>query len=138
VSSWTELLTRAESGGHVAQLYGKDDQLLARNVSRYLIAGLLQQDGLLVVATLPHARVISRLLAEEAGSASAEAERHGRLVFLDAHATLERLLVDSKPDHALFDTVIGGALREVHSRAASGKVRAFGSTCSTKTPIRPI
>ncbi len=126
MSSWTELLSHAGSGDHVVQLYGQDDQLLARNVSRYLAEGMRRQDGLVVVATPDHTQAIARHLAEEGASATREADREGRLRFLDARTTLDRLLVDGQPDEALFDAVIGNAMREVEARSGSGKVRAFG------------
>src|SRR5207249_5058658 len=52
--------------------------------------------------------------------------REGRLVSLEAAATLERFMRGEQPDRNLFETVIGGVLREVRARASSGKVRAFG------------
>lgn len=130
MSSWTEILTDAESGDHVVQLYGEDDQLLARNVSRYLAEGMRRSDGLMVVATPGHTQAIARHLAEEGGSTILQAEREGRLVFLDARTTLDRLLVGGLPDKAVFDSVIGEALREVRARSGSGRVRAFGEMVS--------
>ena len=126
MSSWAELLRHAESGDHVVQLYGRDDQLLARNVSRYLAEGLKRQDGLVVVATPDHTQVIARHLAEEAAIATLEAEREGRLRFLDARETLDRLLIDGQPNETLFDAVVGSVMREAEARSGSGKVRAFG------------
>jgi hypothetical protein len=126
MSSWTELLTHAESGDHVVQLYGEDDQLLAKNVSRYLAEGMKRLDGLVVIATPAHTQAIARHLAEEGGSATREAEREGRLVFLDARTTLDRTLADGQPDETLFDSVVGETMREVRARSGSGKVRAFG------------
>jgi hypothetical protein len=130
MSSWTELLVQAAPGEHVAQLYGDDDQLLARNVSRYLSEGLTRQDGLVVVATPEHTQAIARHLTEESAAPTLEAERTGRLVFLDAHGTLQRLLRDGHPDKALFEAVVGGLLAEARSRSASGRVRAFGEMVS--------
>ena len=130
MSSWTELLTHAESGDHVVQLYGEDDQLLTKNVHRYLAEGLRRLDGLLVIATPEHTQAISRHLAEENAGATLEAQRQGHLVFLDARLTLDRILVDGQPDEALFDAVIGEALREARARSGSGKVRAFGEMVS--------
>jgi hypothetical protein len=126
MSSWTELLAQAESGEHFVQLYGEDDQLLAKNVSRYLAEGVRRLDGLVVIASPAHTQAIARHLAEEGASAMFEAERHGRLLFLDVRTTLDRLLVDGKPDERLFDSVIGETMREARARAGSGKVRAFG------------
>jgi hypothetical protein len=126
MSSWTELLAQAESGDHVVQLYGEDDQLLARNVSRYLAEGIRRLDGLVVITTPEHTQAIARHLAEEGASATLEAKREGRLVLLDARTTLDRILADGQPDWALFDSVVGEAMREVRARSGSGKVRAFG------------
>jgi hypothetical protein len=126
LTSWAELLTQAESGDHVVQLYGEDDPLLARNVSRYLAEGMRRLDGLVVVATPEHTQAIARHLAEEGASATLEAEREGRLVFLDARRTLERFLVAGRPDEDLFDSVVGETMRGAQARSGSGKVRAFG------------
>jgi DcmR-like sensory protein len=125
MSSWTELLDRAEPGEHVVQLYGTEDQLLARNVSRYLAEGLRRGDGLIVIATRAHSQAILRQLTDATTEASG-AIREGRLVSLDAAATLARFMCDAQPDRAMFETVIGGVLREVRAHSASGKVRAFG------------
>lgn len=126
MSSWTELLTDAESGDHVVQLYGEDDQLLAKNVSRYLAEGMRRLDGLIVIATPEHTQATAHHLTQDDASATLEAERAGRLVFLDARTTLDRILVDGRPDEDLFDSVVGEAMREVRARSGSGKVRAFG------------
>jgi hypothetical protein len=106
MASWTELLTHAEPGDHVVQLYGEDNQPLAKNVSRYLAEGMRRLDGLLVIAIPEHAQVIARHLAQD-----------------DARA---RILVNGWPDEALFDAVISEAMREVRARSGSGRVRAFG------------
>ena len=126
MSTWTDLLTRSDSGDHIVQLYGEDDQLLTRNVSRYLAEGMRRSDGLIVIATPAHTQAIARHLAEEGASATREAEGKGRLVFLDARETLDRLLRDGQPDETLFEAVIGELLAAVRGRSGSGKVRAFG------------
>jgi MEDS: MEthanogen/methylotroph, DcmR Sensory domain len=126
MASWAELLKRAEPGDHLVQLYGEDDGLLAKNVSRYLAEGLRQLDGLLVIATPEHTQAITRYLVEETGGATLEAEREGRLRFLDARATLDRLLRDGQPDERLFEAILGSALRDAQLHSGSGKVRAFG------------
>ena len=126
MSSWTEILTHPSSGDHVVQLYGEDDQLLAKNVSRYLAEGMRRQDGLLVIATPEHTQATARHLAQDHASATLEAERAGRLVFLDARTTLDRILVGGRPDEARFDALVGKAIRELRARSGSGKVRAFG------------
>jgi hypothetical protein len=125
MSSWSELLDRAEPEEHVVQLYGGDHQLLVRNVTRYLAEGLKRGDGLVVIATSEHAEAIVRQLTEESAEAS-HALRDGRLVVLDAQATLDRFMVDGQPDEDLFRAVVGSVLQEVRVRSATGKSRAFG------------
>src|SRR5688572_20349453 len=96
---------------HIVQLYGKDDRLLARNLARYLAEGLRRGDGLLVIATPEHSGSVARLLREDRAYPKAVLE--GRLVFLDAQGTLDRLMVDELPDRDLFESVIGEALQGV-------------------------
>ena len=125
MSSWSELLDRAASEEHVVQLYGSNDQLLTRNVSRYLAEGLRRGDALVVIATPEHAGAITRALTlggADAGSSS----RDDRLIVLDAPETLGRFLVDGQPDEHLFRDVVGAVLAEAHRRSSTGHVRAFG------------
>ena len=88
MSTWTDLLTRSDSGDHIVQLYGEDDQLLTRNVSRYLAEGMRRSDGLIVIATPAHTQAIARHLAEE--GASARGERVQPLLCLPARPVRQR------------------------------------------------
>jgi MEDS: MEthanogen/methylotroph, DcmR Sensory domain len=119
-----ELLDRLEPEEHVVQLYGTDDQLLTRNVGRYLAEGLRRGDGVLVIATPEHRTTLTRRLREETSHSQAVLE--GRLVFLDAETTLARFLVDGAPDPARFRSVVGDALSGVRARAVHTGVRAYG------------
>jgi hypothetical protein len=123
-SSCTELLDHLEAKEHVVQLYGSDDRLLTTNVGRYLEEGLKRGDGLLVIATPEHRSSLVRYLSNQTSYASAVLE--GRLVFLDAAATLNRFLTNGVPDAELFGTVVGEALRTVRSSAGHTGVRAYG------------
>jgi DcmR-like sensory protein len=119
-----ELLDQPEPEEHFVQLYGKDDRLLARNVSRYLREGLRRGDGLLVIATVEHRGSFVRQLNAEPAYARAVLE--GRLVFLDAEATLNRFMVDEEPDQERFESVIGEALSGVRTRSVHAGIRAYG------------
>ncbi len=118
------LLDNPGPEGHIVQLYGKDDRLLIRNLARYLAEGLRRGEGLLVIATPEHSGSVARLLREDAAYSKAVLE--GRLVFLDAQATLDRLLVDDRPDRDLFESLIGEAVRGVRERAGHLGARAYG------------
>jgi hypothetical protein len=125
MASWGELLDQAKGGDHLVQLYGEDDRLLARHVSRYLAEGVRRGDGLVVIATPGHATAIRHQLGH-GDPAVAAAVESGRLLFLDARETLDRFLVSGEPDRARFEQVVGGLLRDVRARSSSGRVRAFG------------
>ena len=125
MSSWSELLDRPAPEEHFVQLYGRNDQLLTRNVSRYLAEGLRRGDALVVIATREHADAITRELALHGADAVA-ASPDGRLVVLDAQETLDRFLVGGQPDEHLFREVVGGVLAEAYRRSSTGHVRAFG------------
>jgi hypothetical protein len=124
VSSCPELLDHLAAEEHVVQLYGHDDRLLTRNVGRYLEEGLKRGDGLLVIGTPEHRSSFVRYLSGHPRYSKAVLE--GRLVFLDAATTLSRFMVDGLPDAALFDAVVGKALRNVRANAGHTGVRAYG------------
>ncbi len=124
MTSCARILDQPEPEAHFVQFYGSDDQLLTRNVARYLAEGLRRGDGLLTIAAPDHSGSVARQLRGEQGYSKAVLE--GRLVFLDAQATLNRFLVNGQPDQGLFEEVIGEALKGVQSRAGHTGVRAYG------------
>jgi MEDS: MEthanogen/methylotroph, DcmR Sensory domain len=119
-----QLLDNPQAEEHFVLLYGQDDRLLTLKVSRYMAEGLRRGDGLLVIALPEHRSSIEAELRAE--SAYSKAILEGRLVYLDAAATLDRFMVDGEPDAPRFEAVIGQALRAVRSRAVQGGVRAYG------------
>src|SRR5919109_1301881 len=50
----------------------------------------------------------------------------GRLVFLDAEATLSRFMINGEPDGERFEQVVGEAIRGVRASAVQNGVRAYG------------
>lgn len=125
MSSWRELIQRAEPAEHLVQLYGADDQLLTGNVTRYLLEGLKRGDGLLVIATPGHREAIVRQLGDE--HAGTEAAVRGRqLVLLDAAETLARFMVDGQPDWELFAEAVGEVCGDLRGRVEARRIRAFG------------
>jgi KaiC/GvpD/RAD55 family RecA-like ATPase len=125
MSSWRQLIERAEPAEHVVQLYGRDDQLLADHVTRYLLEGLRRGDGLLMIATPVHREAIVRRLCEEEAGARAAIES-GRLMLLDARETLDRFMVEEQPDWAIFEGIVNGLCQELRSRIGGRGIRAFG------------
>ena len=125
MSSWMKLLEEGEPREHVVQLYGRDEELLACHVGRYLAEGLRRDEGLLMIATPGHTQKILRRLEVGDGDPDA-ATREGRLVLLDAEATLARFMDADGPSWELFQEVVGGAIGELQSRIGHGRIRAFG------------
>ena len=119
-----QLLDQPEPEEHFVQLYGKDDRLLTRNVSRYLSEGLRRGDGLIVIATAEHRGSMVRQLTGERTYTRAVLE--GRLIFLDAETTLDRFMVDGEPDQERFERIIGDALAGLRTRAVHSGIRAYG------------
>jgi hypothetical protein len=124
MTSCAELLDDVDPEGHLVQLYGKDDRLLTGNITRFLAEGLRRGDGLLAIASPEHSGSVARQLRQEPGYSKAVLE--GRLIFLDAQATLDRLMVAGQPDPDLFNTVVGEALKGVQARAGHTGIRAYG------------
>jgi DcmR-like sensory protein len=124
MSTSTDLLAHPATGNHLVQFYG-DEQVLARNVALYLKEGAEQGDWMIVIASRAHAKLFTKLLGDSTVS-SEDLVRQGRLVLLDAEATLARFMVGGEPVWAKFDAVVGSLIRETTARAGSSRIRAYG------------
>src|SRR5579872_7415800 len=97
MSPWEKLLERPHPGRHFVQVYDADETTLTRNVGRYVSEGLLQGDGVLVIATREHRDLISRE-ASDSDARLSEALNNHQLVFLDAQQTLAEFMIAGHPD----------------------------------------
>ena len=121
-----ELLREPRPHSHFVQLHdAADDGALLSNIGRYLAEGLVRGEGGIVIATQDHRAALPAAIAK-AGFAPEAALHEGRLVFLDAHETLDRLLVDGQPDAERFAEVIGGSIQELSARTGRRGIRAYG------------
>jgi anti-sigma regulatory factor (Ser/Thr protein kinase) len=120
VASITE--SRTWPGGHVVQFYEHEDEL-TETVGRYFAEGLVAGEVGVVIATPAHRHAFEARLAAS-GIDVAAAIRSGSLLMLDAEATTSKLVIDNRPDRALFDTVIGDVMRK--AAATERAVRAYG------------
>ena len=113
----------ASPGGHEAQFY---DELsfLAGRVGTFLADGLRDGGSAVAVARPEHLAAIGAALANGGIDASALAAT-GRLVLLDADATLAALSSGGQPDRAKFRAVIGDVLAAARSKSR-GVVRVYG------------
>jgi hypothetical protein len=120
-----EFLHDAQSQTHVVQLYEADEKVLSRNVGRYLCDGFKQGGRLLVVATPEHTESfvgeIGRL-----GIDPAAAQRESRLVTLDAHNALARIMVDGYPSAERFDAIVAEEVRRGLELANGKGLRVYG------------
>ena len=120
----------AGTGEHVVQFYDHDSDL-ARAVGAYLAQALRTGDISIVLATPEHRAAFREELAA-AGLAPGELDS-GAIVWLDAAATLARLMPDGRINPDAFHDVVGGLVREAsqcgrakRSRSGTGRIRAYG------------
>jgi hypothetical protein len=124
MTEWQGLLSRPAPEDHFVQCY-RDDRDLAGNVIRYLKEGAERGDCMIVVSTSAHLELFTTGL-RNAGVDPENLRRTGKLMLLDARATLTSLLVDGMPDPSRFETLVGQRIRECRMRAGHGGVRAYG------------
>src|SRR6188768_806714 len=117
--------TRATAAAaHLVRFYD-DDDTLASAVARFVAEGLSAGDVVTTIATDDHTAAVDDRL--RSGGIDVDGARAaGRLLSLDAHATLARFMRDGEPDPQLFDVVIGGLMSERAAVAKGARLRAYG------------
>jgi hypothetical protein len=120
----SEKLLEKPEGEHLVQFYGADDRLPTRNLTFYLGEGLKRGEGALVIAGAERNEDLVRHL-QQAGVDVEQALRTRRLLFLDAHQTLARFMVDGLPDQRRFERTLEAALGKVEAHEDRG-LRAYG------------
>jgi anti-sigma regulatory factor (Ser/Thr protein kinase) len=111
----------AGTGEHVVQFYDHDFEL-AQAVGGYLAHALRAGDISIVIATPAHQAAFEAQLAA-AGLTPGEVTSDA-IVWLDAAATLARIMPDGRLDADAFQSVVGGLVREA-SRTGR-RIRAYG------------
>ena len=101
------------------QLYRQDAELV-RSLANYLSEGWAAGGSAVVIATPAHRAALHEELAVRRLTA---ARRNGRLVELDAVATLRLFMRNDSPDPILFQETVGSLVRK---HAAAGPLYAFG------------
>jgi hypothetical protein len=110
---------------HFVQLYDADEELLVRNVGRYVAEGLAGNEGALIVAGPTHREAFAAEL-ESLGVDVARTIEAGRLVVLDAQQMLDRFMHLGSPDAARFEAVVGPIMAELLAAAPAGTVHVYG------------
>jgi hypothetical protein len=116
---------RGRSGHfHGVQFYN-DPDALCRIVGGFVGEGLEQGALALLIATPDHAARIDSCLRAR-GIDVDDLKRHGSLVTLDAHETLQLFMVDGMPNPGAFRRVVSSALTHVGRGREHCTIRAYG------------
>jgi MEDS: MEthanogen/methylotroph, DcmR Sensory domain len=110
------------AGEHVAHFYAHDSELVV-SAGSHLSTALRAGGVAVAIATRPHREGFEAYLARD-GVELGQARAEGRLVLLDANATLYACMSDGEIDRRAFHRVIGGLLRE--AQELGGAVHAYG------------
>lgn len=107
---------------HAVYLY-EDDGFLIDTASRWVGAGLVSGEAVVVIATPAHRGALEEVL-ESRGLTLSVAREQGRYVALDAADTLAQFVAGDVVDELRFTEVVGGSI--ARASAHGSRVRAFG------------
>jgi hypothetical protein len=116
---------------HLVQFYESEDYLLLM-LTQFVATTLRNGEAGVVVATEPHIRQLHTSLFKEGIDVHA-ASTSGQLTMLDAPATMEKFMVEGKPDPERFSALFGTLLSEI--RAQWSSVRVFGEMVALTAEI---
>jgi len=123
MSTVAAMLEQPGPRAHMVEFYD-DDEHLAERVSHYLASGLRAGEPVLAIATEAHREAFARRLSTRGLDVEA-AVAGGRLVMLDADATLAACMIDGEPSPTLFRDHVGGAIDRARGDTER-RVRAYG------------
>jgi PAS domain S-box-containing protein len=109
---------------HAVQFY-ETDTFLADVVARFVVDGIAAGEPSVLIAAPDHRDAFLRRAVELGGDITA-ALAAGRLVMLDARATLASFMDGDVPDRGRFRAVIGEVLARTSAAGNGGRVRAYG------------
>src|SRR5437899_1284920 len=122
--SWELLLGTPRPHDHFVQLY-TDDGFFGRAVAHFLGEGLRNGEAAAIIATAPHAELITDCLSG-AGVNVADAVARGQFAILDAHECLEQIMAGKPmPTRAGFLAIVNPVL-ERGQAAGYSSIRLFG------------
>ena len=119
-----ELQAAPAGSDHTVQFY-EDEAFLQETVARYLGAGLIADEPVVVIATEPHRRAFQQSLLSK-GFDVERACAAGRLTFLDARATLDAFMVGGMPQWEPFRSLVGGTIDGCLGACERKRVRLYG------------
>lgn len=112
----------AHDSDHFVQFY-ESDAGLTEEVGAFLLRALNAGGTAIAIATAGHVASLSSWLHARQ-TASTQCDTYDRLILLDAHATLERFMVDGWPDETLFVSTVGALVANAAQRGQP--LHAFG------------
>ncbi len=118
-----DTLRRPSPCDHLIQAYS-DDTFLAEVVGEFITTGLRANEGAVIIATPEHLGLFAQSFGSARIDVEAAASSH-QLLLLDADRTLERFMVEGRPDRTAFFEVITSALEHVR-RAGYPRLRLYG------------
>lgn len=119
---WRDVLTHNACGDHIVQVY-QEESFLAEAVAHFIEAGLVQGQGVVIIATPAHWDIFSRCFSGSAIDLDG-CIASGQIAVLDAEQTLATFVRHCAPDWALFRKAIAPVLDRLTARY--GSVRAYG------------
>src|SRR5579884_2013954 len=106
-TDWSTIRDRS----HYVQFY-ENDIFLLESIKKYIDTG----DAAIVIATSEHRLPLEKIIKNN--------NQKKKYIFLDASETLDKFMIDGLPDAGLFDSVVGGLVREVSKKYKN--IRAYG------------
>jgi hypothetical protein len=107
---------------HLVQFFGADAGELIPALARYVRDGLAACSAILIVATAEHTDALLAALDDGADGH----DRSAAVVCLDAQTTLDRFMVDGRPEWRRFEQTVGGIVRGLRRSAPAGTLRVYG------------
>ena len=109
---------------HSVHFYETDEALIQR-LGSIVISGLDAGVSALLVMTDDHRRLFQQYLKRR-GIDPHSAERDGFICMLEAESTLQRFIVDGKPDAQLFQDSVGQLVRAAQKYSRRAGLTVFG------------
>jgi PAS domain S-box-containing protein len=124
MSNMNELTADIHESDHIVQFYEQDAFLVEQAVD--FIAARSDADyAAIIIATKPHQEAIQQRLAASLIRDHTASSPRRRIISLDAHATLDEIMVHGSPHHGRFTDVVGNLIAGA-AEGGRSRVRVFG------------
>ncbi len=120
--SLLEFPEKLKAHDHLVQFYD-GEEFLIKTVINFIAPALLCGEGVILVATESHLRILKSSL-QELQLPPHEFIQRGQLIMMDAEVTLKQIISGNQIDQIKFETVVGDLLVEMGSRFET--VKAYG------------